>query len=421
MTFYTSLSGLQAAQTDMSVISHNIANVATNGFKSSKATFADVIASNVALDPRHMVGSGVVVQANRQQFGEGSLTSTSSALDLAISGDSFFTVRSAGAGGNVTYTRNGAFQVDSNHTITDASGNYLQAFPVDAAGGVTGTTLTSVVLPETSGTPVATANVTLATNLTSAAKSPATTTFNRLDASSYNNATATTIYDSAGNAKTMTSYFVRDPATANADGTTTAASSWKMYTYVGDSALTAGGAAGVPVTFDASGKIATPAASVAFDAFAPAGGTSQKLSLNLAGTTQNAGAFAVASRSQDGASVGKLQSVSVNDAGVISASFSNGDNQALGKVALANFTDPTGLRQQGDNYWTATGISGAPTMGGSGDSGFGQLKSSMLEGSNVDITAELVALISAQRNFQANSKALDTQNKITDTIFNIQS
>ena len=134
MTFYTSLSGLQAAQTDMSVISHNIANVATNGFKKSQATFADVIASNVALDPRHMIGSGVVVQANRQQFGEGSLTSTSSALDLAISGDSFFTVKSSGAGGNVNYTRNGAFQVDNSRTIVDSSGNALQAFPVDASG-----------------------------------------------------------------------------------------------------------------------------------------------------------------------------------------------------------------------------------------------------------------------------------------------
>jgi flagellar hook protein FlgE len=405
----------------MSVTSHNIANVATNGFKKSETTFADVIASNVALDPRHMVGSGVVVQANRQQFGEGSLTATSSALDLAISGDSFFTVKSAGADGNVNYTRNGAFQVDKDRNIVDGSGSLLQAFPVDASGGVTGTTLTSVQLPETSGTPVATANVTLATNLTSAAKSPATTTFSRLDASSYNNATSTTIYDSSGNAKTMTSYFVRDPATANADGTTTAANSWTMYNYVGDTALTSGGTAGVPVTFDASGKIATPAAAVAFDAFTPTGGTSQTLALNLAGTTQNSSAFSVASRSQDGASVGKLQSVAVDDAGVITASFSNGDTQALGKVALANFTDPTGLRQQGDNYWTATGISGAPTMGGSGDSGFGQVQSSMLEGSNVDITEELVALISAQRNFQANSKALDTQNKITDTIYNIQS
>ena len=279
MTFYTSLSGLQAAQTDMSVISHNIANVATNGFKKSQATFADVIASNVALDPRQMIGSGVVVQANRQQFGEGSLTATSSALDLAISGDSFFTVKSSGAGGNVNYTRNGAFQVDNSRTIVDGSGNALQAFPVDASGGVTGTTLTSVQLPETSGTPVPTKAVTIAANLSASAKSPATTTFSRLDASSYNNATATTVYDLAGNSKTLTSYFVRDPATANADGTTTAANSWKMYSYVGESALTAGGAAGVPVTFDASGKIATPAASVAFDAFTPAGGALDRKSV----------------------------------------------------------------------------------------------------------------------------------------------
>jgi flagellar hook protein FlgE len=421
MTFYTSLSGLQAAQADMSVISHNIANAATNGFKKSHTTFADVIASNVAVDPRHMVGSGVVVQANRQQFGEGSLNSTTSALDLAISGDSFFSVKSPGAAGSVSYTRNGAFQVDSGRNIVDAQGSYLQVFPVDSSGGVTGTTPTNVQLPESSGTPVATKTVTLSANLSAAAKSPATTIFNRLDASSYTSSTATTIYDGAGNARTLTSYFVRDPGTAAADGTVTAANSWTMYSYVGDTALASSGSAGVPITFDANGRLQAPAAAVTFDAFTPAGGAQQTLALNLAGSTQQASAFSITSRSQDGASVGKLQGVAVDEAGIISASFSNGDTLALGKVVLANFTDPTGLRQQGENYWSATGISGAPILGGSGDSGFGQLKSSMLEGSNVDVTEELVALISAQRNFQANSKALDTQNKISQTIYNIQS
>ena len=112
--------------------------------------------------------------------------------------------------------------------------------------------------------------------------------------------------------------------------------------------------------------------------------------------------------------------MTVDDAGVVTASFSNGDTKKLGMVALANFNNPTGLRQVGDSYWSSTGISGSATMGNAGQSGFGGLMSGTLEGSNVDITEELVDLISAQRNFQANAKALDTQNQISQTIFNIR-
>ena len=154
MSFYTSLSGLQAAQTDMSTISHNLANVSTDGFKKSHSQFADVIASSFTSDPRHITGSGVVLQQNRQEFGEGNLRSTTSTLDLAISGDGFFAVKAPGSSGGVSYTRNGGFTVDANtHTIIDAQGSALQAYPVDASGNATATGLdglTNVVIPETS-------------------------------------------------------------------------------------------------------------------------------------------------------------------------------------------------------------------------------------------------------------------------------
>jgi flagellar hook protein FlgE len=423
MSFYTSLSGLQAAQTDMSTISHNLANVSTNGFKKSRTDFADVIASSINADPTKIVGSGVVVKGNLQEFTEGTLQTTGSSLDLAISGDGFFTVKTNGPNGATAYTRNGSFHVDpASDNVVDAQGSALQVYPVDGEGNVTATGADGLVnlhMPETSGTPIATSKVSLGLNLSANATVP-TGTFDRTKASTYNNSTATTVYDASGNAMTLNNYYVRNPAPTPDDGT----SSWSVYSYVGNQQLTTGGGSTAPaqVTFDASGNMTAPTTPISYDAFTPTGGTSaQPLTLDLAGTTQRPAAFAVASRSQDGQSVGAFSGVSVDDSGIVTASFSNGDTVALGKVALANFTDPTGLRQLGNSYWSASGISGQAVMGGANDNGYGSMMSGTLEGSNVDITEELVSLIAAQRNFQANAKALDTDNQISQTIFQIQS
>ncbi len=420
MSFYTSLSGLQASQTDMSVISHNLANVSTAGFKKSRSEFADVIASNLASDPTKSVGSGVVVKANRQLFTEGNLTTTSSALDLTISGDGFFAVKTAGGNPTVDYTRNGRFLVDTNRNVVDAQGSLLQVYPVDSDGNATATGtdgLMNLQLPQTSGVPKASTAVALDVNLSSAAAAP-TATFDRTNPATYNNATATTVFDASGNAETMTNYYVRQPSASGATST-----SWSVYSYLGSQQLTVGGsAAPQTMTFDSKGVLTAPAAPIAFDPVTPAGSTTaQALSLDYSGSTQVSSAFSVASRTQDGKAAGQLSGVSVDDAGVVTASFSNGDNKKLGMVALANFNDPTGLRQIGNSYWASTGISGSPKMGSAGENGYGGLMSGTLEGSNVDITEELVNLIAAQRNFQANAKALDTQSQISQTIFDIRS
>ena len=414
MSFYTSLSGLQAAQTQLSTVSHNLANVSTNGFKKSRTDFADVIASSITTDPTKLVGSGVVVKGNRQQFSEGNLKTTGSSLDLAITGDGFFAVKTAGLNSTTAYTRNGAFQVDpATKNIVDAQGSALQGYPVDAQGNVTAAGsdgLVALNLPETSGTPSATANVALKVNLYAAASTPAPA-FDPANASSYNSSTATTIYDSSGKASTLTNYYVH-----------TGANAWTVHSFVGDQELTVGGsAAGTPVTFDATGNITAPTAPVAYDAFTPAtGGVSQTLAFSLAGSTQASSAFAVNARTADGASVGQLAGVTVNTQGIVAANYSNGDTVNLGKVALANFANPTGLRQTGNSYWSASGISGQATLGAANENGFGSLQAGTLEGSNVDITEELVDLIAAQRNFQANAKALDTASQISQTIFQIQ-
>lgn len=414
MSFYTSLSGLQAAQTELSTVSHNLANVSTNGFKKSRTDFADVIASSIATDPTKIVGSGAVVKANRQQFSEGNLKTTGSALDLAVTGDGFFAVKTAGLNSSTAYTRNGAFQVDpGTHNIVDAQGSALLGYPVDAKGNATATGADGLValnLPETNGTPAATSNVALKINLYAAASTPASA-FSATDASSYNSSTTTTIYDSAGKANTLTNYYVH-----------TGANAWKVHSFVGDQELRVGGsAAGTPVTFDTGGNLTAPTAPVTYDAFTPpTGGVAQALAFSLAGSTQASSAFSVNARTANGASVGELAGVSVDAQGIVAANYSNGDTVSLGKVALANFANPTGLRQLGNSYWSASGISGQATLGASNENGFGSLLSGTLEGSNVDITEELVDLIAAQRNFQANAKALDTASQISQTIFNIQ-
>ena len=431
MSFYTSLSGLQASQSEMATISHNLANVSTNGFKKSRTDFADVIASSVTVAPSQQIGSGVMVKGNRQQFGQGNLLQSANALDLAVSGDGFFAVKPDPSSATVNYTRNGSFLVDANNNVTDANGNFLQVYPVDGSGNLVQASMGSLknlTLPATSGTVKATQDVTLGVNLNAQTAVPAKTPFDRFDVSSYNQATTTSVFDAEGNPMTMTSYYVRDtaptPTTAGAAADLTA--TWSVYSYVGEQKMTvgggtAGGSDNVTLQFDNKGKLTGPATKTTFDAFTTAGGSAQSISLDLTASTQTAAPFKVAKQTQDGLAVGQLQGVTVDDAGVVKASFSNGDVRALGQVALVNFSNPSGLRQIGDSGWASTGVSGVPVAGSAGQKGLGNLTSGMIERSNVDITEELVSLIAAQRNFQANSKALDTASQISQSIFNIRS
>lgn len=425
MSFFTSLSGLQAMQTDMSVISHNLANVSTNGFKKSRTAFADVISSNVSTDPRKMVGSGVSVKGTVQQFSDGSSNQTKSALDMQILGEGFFVVKSTGLSDQVNYTRTGAFTVDESRNVIDAQGSYLMVYPVDNDGNVTATgdkSLTNLQIQPTSGTPKMTNNVATKVQIPSTATVKDPLQFKRTDTTTYNNSVATRVYDANGNPMTMTSYYVRT-ADGQPNATPPNTGTWQVFTYVGDQMLTpAGQTQPGPITqvYDTKGAL-TGAQSITFEDFIPpSGAAAQGITLDLTGSTQTAAAAAVSARTQDGIPVGQLVGITVDDAGIIKASYSNSDIVPLGKVAIAKFAAPTGLRQAGSNYWQATGISGKATLGFAAAEGFGSLKSGQLEGSNVDITEELVNLIAAQRNFQANAKALDTATQVSQSILNIR-
>ncbi|SOB80200.1 flagellar hook protein FlgE [Sphingomonas guangdongensis] len=432
MSFYTSLSGLQASQTEMSTISHNLANVATNGFKKSRTEFADVMASSVSMSPTQMIGSGTIVKAIRQQFGQGASIQSTNALDLMISGEGFFAVKPDPDSAKVAFTRNGGFSVNADRFVTDSNGGHLQVYPVDGSGTVVATGLDSTInlqLPPTSGTPKPTEVVSLAVNLSANATVPKdnpvfnTTTnpyaFDRFNPATYNNSSQTIVYDAVGNATTMTNYYIRDTVSTGAGSN----SNWLVYTFVGDRQMqVAGSNDPTTMTFDSSGAKVAPSSAIQFDAFTPNGTTTpQQVTLDFGtATTQLGQPFSKLMETQDGRAVGQLEGVSVGEDGIVRASFSNGDTQALGKVVLANFSNPSGLRQLGNSYWTSTGVSGEARLGEAGANGFGSLMSGAVERSNVDITEELVGLIAAQRNFQANAKALDTSSQTSQTILNIR-
>nr|WP_047169470.1 flagellar hook protein FlgE [Sphingomonas sp. Y57] len=434
MSFYTALSGLKASQTDLAVISNNIANVGTTGFKRSGTEFGDLVSSS-PMQSSGIAGQGTRLRGIAQQFTQGGLESSERSLDLAISGQGFFVTRASNSNGQVSYTRNGAFSVDANRFLVDSSGAYLQVLPTDTKGAVTATGLSSarsIQLPLTSGTSKATQTIDLSVTFPSAGDVPSTRStystsnpykFDRTDPNSYNQSTTTTVYDAAGNAFPMTTYYVRE----NLPGGSTTDTTWTAHTFIGDTEISydtsaATQPAPLTLTFDSTGAKTAPSGIINLGPLTPAGASAPlEFSLNYSGSTKmSASPFTLTSFDQDGYAAGQLDNVSVGSDGLIVATFSNGDSQALGKIILANFSNPEGLRQLGDSKWGATGLSGEPIIGEASSNGTGQIQSGALEQANVDITEELVALIQAQRNFSANAKTIEAANTMTQTIVNLR-
>lgn len=270
MSFYTSLNGMKNAQTSLGVISHNIANSETYGFKRSRAEFSELVAGSALTNPRMIQGIGSSVKAINQNFALGPVEQTGSALDMAITGDGFFTTRSP-VDGQTLYTRAGSFTIAGSGHIADSNGNRLQLFPTDANGNVTGNTLNDAMIPPS----------------------------------------------------------------------------------------------------------------------------------NAAGA--------------------EFAGVTVSNEGLVNVSYADGSVESIGKVALAAFIAPTGLKKIGASSWESTGLSGQATYGSPGNGQYGPLLSGALERSNVDIAEELVGLITAQRNFQANAKAIDTATQVSQTVINLRS
>ena len=407
MAFNVSLSGINAANTDLSVTANNVANVNTTGFKQSRAEFADLFSATSYGLSRNAVGSGARVSNVAQQFSQGNNSQTGRSLDLAVSGEGFFTMS---VNGQRAYSRAGNFQTDAQGFVVNPAGARLQVFTPNADGTTFDSgRLTDLQLLTTDSPPKQTGNVQLAFTLPANSTQPTVTPFDPTDSNSYSQSSGgVTVYDSLGVSHTQTSYFVKG-ATAN---------EWQVYNYVD------GQAAGAPSTlqFSESGALVAPAnGRITLDGFTPATGAGQlNLTLDVAGSTQYGEKFALRNFQQDGYASGKLNEISVSEQGVVFARYSNGDDKALGQVALTNFNNAQGLQSTGDNMWVETFASGSPRTSAPDSSDLGKIQAGALESSTVDLTEQLVNMIVAQRNFQANSQMLSTQDQVTQTIINIR-
>lgn len=405
MPFAIALSGLNAASADLGVTANNVANVNTTGFKMSRAQFSEVFAVGTQSVSSSAAGSGVRLSEIAQQFTQGNIDFTDNALDLAIGGEGFFVINDNGAR---SYTRSGAFGVDNQGNVVNAQGSRLQAYPYAGNGLFNTGTPQDLQLTIGASPPQATTGATFGINLPANAASPTNPVFDPTDPSSYNHTTSVSVYDSLGAAHTATVYFIKDAA----------ANTWNTEVEINGAAVT--GAA--PVVFNPDGSLQSPAGGLMpLGAFNPGTGANPiSLSLNFGEATQFGANFGVNSLSQDGFTTGRLTGVSVDSDGVVFARFTNGQSTSLGKLALANFVNPQGLQQLGDTTWGESFQSGDALLGEAGTASFGGIQSGALEASNVDLTAQLVQMITAQRNFQANAQMISTADTITQTVINIR-
>jgi flagellar hook protein FlgE len=411
MAFEQGLSGLSAAAKNLDVIGNNVANVSTIGFKQSDVQFADVYAGAGGVVGANTPGIGTRVSAISQSFAQGSLTATSNPLDLAINGSGFFRLSDNGA---VEYSRNGQFQLDKNGYIVNDNGSRLTGYPAGPNGILPTASPTELQISQADVTPQATAKVGATLQLDST-KPAITAAFDPSDDTTYNFATSTSIYDSLGNSHVLAMYFV--PKGPNGSGENT----WDVYATNDGTAI---GASTVgTVTFGSDGHIDTTATTLPFNVSTTvAGGATSPLAftLDLTGTTQFGEQSGVNQLTQDGFTSGRLSSYTVSDDGTILGRYSNGQTKALAQVALANFTSPEGLAPLGNNVWAESSKSGPPLVGPPGTGSLGALQSGTVEESNVDLTAQLVDMITAQRNYQANAQTIKTEDALMQTLVSLR-
>jgi flagellar hook protein FlgE len=407
MAFQQGLSGLNAAAKNLDVIGNDIANVATVGYKQSEAQFADVYARSLTGSGGVQIGIGTQVAAVVQQFTQGNITITNNPLDVAINGGGFFRMSQSGA---ISYSRNGQFQLDKDGFIVNNTGQRLTGFGADAAGNIVVAAPTDLQVSSADLSPRATADALMNMNLDSREAVPSVA-FSISNPDSYNDTTAMTVYDSLGNAHALSLYFVK-----------TAANVWDVYGSLDGTALGAPTAIGT-LTFDSSGAVDTTATTLPFAVSAPVSTGAVDplaLSLDFTGSTQFGSAFGVNAITQDGYASGRLAGLSIDETGLIQGRYTNGQSRNLGQIALANFTNPQGLQPLGNNQWAETSDSGQPLVGAPNSGTLGIVQSGAVEDSNVDLTAELVNLITAQRDFQANAQTIRTQDQILQTLVNIR-
>ncbi len=422
MSFNIGLSGLRAATKDLNVTGNNIANAGTAGFKQSRAEFADVYAASVLGTGKNQQGSGVLLSNVSQLFNQGNINYTQNALDLAINGNGFFQVSNNGA---ISYSRAGYFGTDREGFIVDNFGYNLQGYATDASGELKVGDVSNLQIKTSSQEPKPTSKIEQSFNLNSTNDAPINTPFSATDPKSYNSSTSTNIYDTQGNAHALTQYFVK-----------TGANSWDMHVLIdgvtpNDPTLTTPLTS--TLTFDSAGKLqgpstvdlsawipsalkGTPPTATANGADSNAGG----MTLDMRNATQFANAFAVNAVAQDGYTTGELAGIEIDDTGMIFARYTNGQSKVQGQVILVDFANVQGLTPVGKTQWVQSLASGEPVPNPGRTGTLGAIQAGALEDSNVELSDQLVNLIVAQRNYQANAKTIETESAITQTILNLR-
>lgn len=407
MSYEIAATGLNAVNEQLDGISNNIANSGTVGYKSMTTQFSAMYAGTQAM--------GVSVAGSAQSISTGdSMVSTGNALDLAINDDGFFVM--CDSAGNISYTRAGSFVTDKNGYIVNASGDYLQGYPVDDSGTLQTGTVTDIQIKTGNIPAQATDSMTFTANFDASdevitrnnpdATPPVTdgVDFDPNNSDTYTDSYTTTVYDSLGNEHSVSQYFTK-----------TADNTWEVqYTFDGEAQ------SGVPpttLTFDPNtGKLTDPTTpqTITFttDEAAPI-----SMTIDYSDCTQYGSDFSVTTNAATGYASATQNGVQVDDDGKVYATYSNGERMLQGQVVLATFPDENGLEAVSGTAWVQTGESGTPLIGTPGSGSCGTLSSGMLESSNVDITNELVNLMTAQRNYQANTKVISTSTQLDQALF----
>lgn len=481
MSFQQGLSGLNAASKNLEVIGNNVANANTVGFKQSQAQFADVFASSMSGSGTSQVGIGTHVAAVAQQYTQGNISSSNNPLDIAINGNGFFRMSNNGA---VTYTRNGQFHLEKGGYIVNSSGLRLTGYVADGSGVISPGAPVDVKISSADKPPSATTKAGLLLNLDSrnVVRVPAVA-FDAADPTTYDHTTSAGVYDSLGNPHTLQTFYVKtgpntwDVYAAN-DGTeitklaateaataaaavalppptaasisaaaiaavpsltvaqkaavTAAATAASLLVGATSTTIANAAVAAVPaatvgnLVFNASGNLDTTLSSalpltVSLPLF-PATGATKPLvvAVDFTGTSQFGSNFGVNAMTQDGYASGRLTGFSAGEDGIITGRYTNGQTTKLGQIVLGSFANPNGLASLGNNQWAETATSGLALVSTAGSGGLGVLQSSATEDSNVDITAELVNMITAQRLYQANAQTIKTQDQVLQTMVNLR-
>ncbi len=408
MSFQTGLSGLNASSRSLDVIGNNIANANTTGMKSSRAEFGDLVASSLGVGGTAGAGIGVAVEAIAQQFTQGNINTTGNSLDVAINGGGFFQLTQPD--GSIAFTRDGSFKLDKDGYIKTNTGANVMGYPTDKLGNATSVTAQNLQLPTSAPIPAsATTAITAEFNLDARAPEAATavpptprTTYG----------TSLTVFDSQGNTVPVSLYFER---MAPSGTTPNVVDNWDVYD------VASAGTKLFTMSFNSAGALVAPATAPTLTIATPSTVTPViAATLDISKATQFGSSFSVSNLTQDGYAPGELTGLNIGENGVITTRYSNGQTQAAGQVMLADFRNVQGLQPLGNNNWAATYASGLAVQGKAGDGKFGALRAGALEESNVDLTSELVNMMTAQRAYQANAQTIKTQDQVMSTLVNLR-